>query len=81
MTERKQDYVDESIKQYKYVYEGPVLCYGRVIANKFKANTVAVSQKKAVVNIKDQYKRWNGLGRKHQIDIDDNLVINVGEYN
>lgn len=77
---KKQNYKDEKIKEYKFEYEGPVMCFGKVITNKFKSNTVATTEAKALSNIMNQYKRWNGLGRNYKLELDKKCIKCLGEY-
>lgn len=44
-------------KSFKYSYEGPVLEFGRVIANNWRATTFAPSEKKARSNLTYQFKK------------------------
>lgn len=45
----------------RYIYEGPVLGLTRVISEKWRGETYAVSEKKAKSNLTFQFKRQNGL--------------------
>jgi hypothetical protein len=47
-------------EDYKYIYEGPVLEYGRLIANNWKGETTAPSEAKAKSNLAYQFKKQNG---------------------
>lgn len=44
------------LKRY-YNYEGPVVAFGKVIANKWKGETVATSRAKALNNLAYQFKK------------------------
>lgn len=44
-----------------YVYDGPVLKFGTVIASKWHGSTFAVSEKQAANNLAYQFKRQVGL--------------------
>lgn len=46
-------------EDYKYIYEGPVLEYGRLIANNWKGETTAPSEAKAKSNLAYQFKIKN----------------------
>ena len=44
---------------HKYVYNGPVLEFDRVVANRWKGETMAPSKAKAKSNLAYQYKKQN----------------------
>lgn len=77
---KEQKYVNEAIQEYRFIYDGPVMCFGKVISEKFKSSTIATSKKKALVNIIDQYKRWNGLGKRYKIELNDDCIHLQGQY-
>lgn len=54
----------------KYVYKGPVVRFGRVIAESWTGETSAVSEKKAMTNLEYQFKKYAGLAAN----------VNVGLY-
>ena len=43
-----------------FSYNGPVSMFGKVVCNKFSAETMAVSDKKALINIAYQFKKQYG---------------------
>ena len=45
----------------RYIYNGPVLCFDKVVVSKWKAETTAVSEAKARSNMIFQYKKIAGL--------------------
>lgn len=45
----------------KYFYDGPVLIFGRCVADHWKGETMAVSESKAKTNLAYQYKKKNNL--------------------
>lgn len=45
---------------FKYLYDGPVLEFGRVVADRWKATTLAPSEKKARSNLAYQFKKQYG---------------------
>ena len=45
----------------RYIYNGPVLCFDKVVASNWKAETTAVSEEKARSNMIFQYKKIAGL--------------------
>lgn len=52
-----------------YIYEGPVLAFGKPIAKKWRGYTQAVSSKKAVSNLKFRFKTTHGLTMSTKIDL------------
>ena len=44
-----------------YIYNGPVLYFGRCVVNTWTAKTQATSMKKAINNFKYQYKKSTNL--------------------
>lgn len=44
----------------QYSYDGPVMEYGRCVANRWQATTRAVSERKARSNLVYQFKKDNG---------------------
>ena len=47
-------------KRY-WTYEGPVVAFGKVVANRWHGQTIAVSKKKAISNLAYQFKKEAGL--------------------
>lgn len=47
-------------QNFKYLYEGPVLEFDRVIANNWRATTFAPSERKARSNLAYQFKKQFG---------------------
>lgn len=43
----------------KYTYDGPVMEFGRLVANNWKGETIAPSEAKARSNLAYQYKKKN----------------------
>lgn len=52
--------VDERVKR-EYVYSGPVLKFGSVVANNWHGSTFAVSEKQATNNLVYQFKKQYGI--------------------
>ena len=50
----------------KYIYEGPVMYFDDCVVRKWKAETVAVSEKKAKSNLAYKWKVENGYSRKYK---------------
>lgn len=46
--------------KHRYVYNGPVMEFDRLICNKWHGETIATSEKKALSNLSFQFKRDNG---------------------
>lgn len=44
---------------HKYVYDGPVLQFDQIVADHWKGETMAPSEKKARSNLTYQYKKQN----------------------
>ena len=44
---------------HKFEYDGPVLEFGRLVANRWRGETMAPTARKAKSNISFQYKRAN----------------------
>lgn len=59
----------------QYSYEGPVMSFDRCVANRWKASTTAVSEKKARSNLAHQYKREFGLTANAKITLPGKIVL------
>lgn len=46
-------------ENYKYVYDGPVMIFDKLVADHWKGETIAPSEKKARSNLTYQFKRQN----------------------
>ena len=53
-----------------YRYEGPVFSFGRVISDKWKYGTRAVSEKEAIAHLTFNYKMKNKLTKEAKIELD-----------
>lgn len=63
------------MEKHLYLYEGPVLEFGRVINDKYKNGTQAVSKEQAISNLKFNYKKANKLDiRNSKIDLDERYL-------
>ena len=58
-----------------YIYNGPVMEFDRCIANHWKAETMAVSEKKARVNLTFRYKKENGKSPNAKISLPGKITI------
>ena len=52
-----------------YFYEGPVVGFNNVITEKWKGDTYAVSKKKAISNLRYQFKKQHGLVNNTRISL------------
>ena len=57
-----------------YSYTGPVTMFGRCVANYWKGETYASSEKKAKSNLIFQYKQQNGLLPASKVNLPGKLV-------
>ena len=58
-----------------YSYDGPVLEFDRIIANRWRGQTYAVSEDKARCNLAYQYKRNNGKVPRTKITLPGKIVV------
>lgn len=58
-----------------YSYDGPVFEFERIVANRWKAQTYAVSEKKARCNLAYQYKQQHGRVPRSRITVPGKLTI------
>lgn len=59
----------------KYSYDGPVMEFDRCIANRWKASTYAVSEKKARSNLTYQYKKKNNKLPNTMITLPGQIIL------
>lgn len=59
----------------KYSYDGPVMEFDRCIANRWKASTYAVSEKKARSNLTYQYKKRNNKLPNTKITLPGQIIL------
>jgi len=59
----------------KFLYDGPVMEFDRCIANRWKASTYAVSEKKARSNLTYQYKKRNNKLPNTMITLPGKLIL------
>lgn len=59
----------------QYSYDGPVMAFGRCVAEHWTGTTVAVSEKKAKSNLLFQWKRDNGYTPSAKISLPGKVVI------
>ena len=52
-----------------YFYEGPVVGLNNIITEKWKGDTYAVSEKKAISNLRYQFKKQHGLVNNTKISL------------
>lgn len=51
----------------QYFYDGPVLRFNTIIANRWRASTYAVSEKEAMRNLVFRFKKENGLEKTAKV--------------
>lgn len=59
----------------KYIYEGPVLEFDRLVANRWKGETVAPSEGKARSNLSYQFKKDNNRITGTRIELPGKLKV------
>ena len=59
----------------KYIYEGPVCEFGKCIMNRWVAETVASSEKKALSNLKYRFKKQNNRMAGAKIELPGKLTL------
>lgn len=61
----------------RYTYSGPVTEYGKCIANNWEGETYAPSEKKAISNLKYQFKKKNNrFAYASNIGLPGKLIVN-----
>lgn len=61
--------------KHRYSYYGPVKEFGTIVSNKWSAETVAASDKKARSNLVYQYKKSHGLTSDCKITLPGKLEL------
>ena len=59
----------------QYSYDGPVMEFDRCVANRWKASTYAVSEKKARSNLTYQYKKRNNKLPNTKITLPGKIIL------
>lgn len=59
---------------FKYSYCGPVMAFGRCVADHWEATTYAPTEQKAKSNFAYRYKQENGLVPKAKIDLPAKII-------
>lgn len=59
----------------RYIYEGPVMSFGKCIADKWVGETVALSEKKARSNLAFQFKKDAGKVPTFHIELPAKLIV------
>lgn len=57
-----------------YLYEGPVLEFDKIITNRWRSQTYAVSEAKARTNLAYQFKRENGKVPRTKITLPGKII-------
>jgi len=52
-----------------YIYEGPVMGISRLMTSKWRGETYAISEKKAISNLSSQFKKQYGLLQSSKITL------------
>lgn len=65
-------------KRY-YKYNGPVVAFGKVIANKWSGETIATSRAKALNNLGYQFKKDANLAPRSRVNLIDKCLTE-GDY-
>lgn len=68
----------DEFKRY-YKYNGPVVAFGKVLTNNFKAETIAISPEKALSNLAFQFKQNNNLSRSARVNLLEKYLT-VGDF-
>lgn len=59
----------------KYVYQGPIVLFGRCVANNWKAETFAESEKKARSNLAYQAKKACNISANSKVTLPGKIKI------
>lgn len=59
----------------KYVYDGPVTEFGRVVTDRWTSSTIAVSEKKARSNFTFQFKKQFGRLPSVKVDLPGKITV------
>ena len=62
-----------------YSYNGPVLEFDRIVANRWQAQTYAPSETKARTNLAYQFKKENGKVPRSKITLPGKIVVEGDE--
>lgn len=60
---------------HKYAYDGPVMIFDKCVCDRWRAETVAPSEKKARSNLAHQWKLENGLIPQTKVELPKNLTL------
>lgn len=66
------------MKRY-YIYKGPVVAFGKVIANRWESKTIATSRSKALSNLGYQFKKEANLLPSARVNLIDKYLTE-GDY-
>ena len=59
----------------KYVYDGPVMIFGRCVASSWYGFTYAVSEKKARCNLEYQFKKQANLTPNSKVELPGKITL------
>lgn len=63
------------MEKHKYYYNGPVLEFGKCVADHWKGETVASSESKAKSNLAYQYKEMYNRNRGAKVELPGKLIL------
>lgn len=59
----------------RYVYDGPIMIFGRCVDDRWHGETVAATKQKAVSNLKYQCRKLIGLVGNSKIDLPGSIRV------
>lgn len=59
----------------RYIYDGPVKSFGKIINDHWVAETMAVSDKKAKSNLSFRYKKEHNLSAESKIELTGDIKL------
>lgn len=65
---------------YKYYYDGPVMIFEKCVTNRWRGETVAPTNKKALSNLGYQYKNQNNLCATARVQLSCKHLLKGEEY-
>lgn len=60
---------------HKYVYDGPVMIFDHCVLDRWKGETVAVSERKARTNLAYQYKKNNNYVAGAKVELPGKITM------
>lgn len=65
---------------YKYYYDGPVMIFEKCVSNRWRGETVAPTNKKALCNLSYQYKTQNKLCATAKVKLSNKHLLKGEEH-